>query len=166
MEFDILGGSGLYRLLGRILAGIENSVRQSAIARLIMAVRAWAVGSVIVRGATRLADGVGVSIQNSAILGRLLREDEVGCYRERGIVFRLYLAVLEFLRWGFRKLKVDRLLGGSVLLRPYLWVICVLAMVPLMPTMALLGLVLLSAFSLVLTMLKDQTRTLAYSAVN
>ena len=166
MKFDILGGSALYRLLGRILDGIADSARRSAIARLIWQLRLWAQSSVIVRFCTRIADGFGDSIRRSAILARLLREDEAGRYRERGIFFRVYTLALKGLRWIYRTLRLHKLLRDSVLLRPWLFAILAMGILPLVPTMAVLGVVLLSAGSLFLALLQDQERTLNYSPVN
>ena len=166
MNFDLLGGSVLWRLLGRILNGIEASVRQSAIVRLIQAVRLWSRSSLIVRGCTRIADGFGNGIRNSAIIGRLLKEDEAGRYRERGLIFRVYVVALGILRRIYRALRLDKLFRDSVFLRPWIFAILAMTALPLVPTMAVLGLVLLSVGSLILAMCQDTDRGLRYSAVN
>ena len=98
MNFDLLGGSVLWRFIGRILDGIEASARRSATARLIANIRLWIQASAIVRVCSRIADRFGRSIKNSAIIARLLKEDEVGRYRERGLAFRGYLRSLALLQ--------------------------------------------------------------------
>ena len=166
MEFDLFGGSLLLRLLGRLLDGIEHAARTSGIVRFLTWVRGLAIGSALVRGCTWLADGFGASIRNSAIVTRLLKEDEDGRFRERGIFFRLYQAELQFLRKGWHKLRLNRLFADSIFLKPWFWAIATMAVIPLLPTMAVLGLVLLSAVSLYAAILQDKERTLAYSAVS
>jgi len=166
MMFEILNGSAFYRLLGRILDGIEASARRSAIVRLIALVRLWAKESFIVRGCTRIADGFGGSIRNSAIIARILREDDLGRYRERGVVFRVYEALLELFRRIYHALRLHRLLQGSALLRPWIWAILAMAALPLLPTMAVMGIVVLSMISLFAALLQDRERRLVYSSVN
>ncbi|MCL2843129.1 MAG: O-antigen ligase family protein [Oscillospiraceae bacterium] len=170
MEFDVLGGSVLYRLLGRILDGLTEAARKSATGRMVMWIirtfGAWAHTSLIVRGITWVADGFGRGIQNSAIIAWLLREDEAGRYKERGIFFRIYWALLGLFRRIYRALRLDKLFTGSIFLKPWLWAALVMAVLPVAPTMAVLGVVLVSALSLTLVMLQDKDRTLAYASIN
>ena len=166
MKFDILGGSTFYRLLGRALDAITYAAKQSGIARAIAAVRVWMQTSVIIRVCTRIADGMGAGVRHSAIIARFLREDETGQFKERGLVFRGYMRALERFRRGYHALQLETRLTGSMLLRPGMWAILTVAAVPLLPTMAMLGLVVLSAISLLFTLLQNRERRLVYSAVN
>lgn len=170
MEFDLLGGSVLYRLLGRILDTTADAAQKSATGRMILWIirtfKAFASTSFIVRGITRMADGFGTGMEHSGIIGRLLREDEAGQYKERGVLFRIYWAFLELLRRIYRALRLDRLLADSLFLQPWLWAVLVMAVLPVAPTMAVLGVVLVSALSLVLAMLQDKDRTLTYASIN
>ncbi|MCL2588750.1 MAG: O-antigen ligase family protein [Oscillospiraceae bacterium] len=166
MEFDLLGGSLLWRLLGRILDGIEASARRSLLVRIITNIRLWAQASLIVRACTRIADGFGRSLQDSAIIGRLLKEDEAGQFKERGLFFRVYIWLLGLSRRIYHALRLDKLFAGSVLLRTYIFAIFAMTVAPLLPTMAVLGLVIVSILSLCAAMLQDRDRTLTYSAVN
>ncbi|MCL2569199.1 MAG: O-antigen ligase family protein [Oscillospiraceae bacterium] len=166
MGFDLLSGSFFYRLLGRILDGIEQSARQSRIVRIIQVIRLWAKSSFLVRICTHIADAFGASLRNSAIIGRLLKEDETGRYKERGLVFRGYTAILSLLRRIYRALRLDKLLRDSITQKTYIWATLAFLTIPILPTMAVLGLVALSMGSLLLALLQDQTRTLTYSAVN
>ena len=170
MNFDILAGSVLYRLLGRALGGLQTAARQSALGRLtawvIAATRAFAGASVIVRACTCVADRFGNGLRDSRIIGRLLREDTAGRYRERGVLFRLYTMALSGVRRLYRTLGFDRLFAGSVFLQTWVWAVLVMALLPLLPTMAVLGLVLVSGGSLLLAMLQDTQRALAYTSLN
>ena len=166
MGFDLLGGSIFYRLLGRILDGIEQAARTSAIARLIACVRRLAAFSVIVRFCTRIADAFGTSIRESAIVTWLLKEDESGRFRERGLFFRLYLVKLRILRKLWCALRLDKFFADSIFIKPWIWVIATMALLPLLPTMAVLGITLLAAGSLLLAMLQNPARGLVYSAVS
>jgi len=166
MKFDFLGGSLLFRFLGWLLDGIEQAARSSGIVRFVTWVRRLAMGSAVVRFCTWIADGFGASVHQSAIVTRLLKEDEAGQFRERGIVFRLYRAKMRFLRKLWFGLRLNRLLADSIFLKPWIWVTVTMAVIPLLPTMAVLAVVLLSAASLLMAMIQDKERTLVYSAVN
>ena len=167
---QILKGCFLYILLDTCLEKVGKSFLNSAIFRffafLLSKGRAHIGGSAIARFFTRIADAVGAGMRNSLIIGRILKEDEAGRFKERGFVFRIYLAVLGLLRKVYRLLRLDRLMENSIFLRPWIWAISAMVLLPLLPTMAVLGLVMVSAFSLMAAMLHDESRTLHYSAVN
>jgi len=166
MEFDLLGGSLFFRWIGRLLDGIEHAAKTSGLVRFITWIRRLAAGSLLVRLCTRIADGFGASIQRSAIVARLLKEDEEGRFRERGIVFRLYQRQLNFTRRAWHKTGLGQSLAIRIFLKPWIWTVLTMAVIPLLPTMVILALVLFSAASLYSAMLQDQKRTLTYSAVN
>jgi len=166
MEFDLLGGSLFFRWIGRLLDGMEQAAKASGIARFLAWMKRLAAGSLLVRLCTRIADGFGASIQRSAIVARLLKEDKEERFRERGLIFRLFQAKLRMLRRVWHGLRLNRLFTDSIFLKPWIWVIATMAVIPLLPTMAVLALVLLSAVSLYGAMLQDQARNLTYSAVN
>jgi len=66
----------------------------------------------------------------------------------------------------FRLLRLDRALAGSVFRRTFFWCTLVLVMAPLIPTMAVLGLVLVCFVSLVTNFGCDRSLSLASSPVN
>jgi len=170
MGMDFLGGSALYGLLVRILDGITDSVRDSAMirfcTRIITQLRLWAKTSAIARFCTRIADGLGNSIRNSRILARLLKEDEAGRFRERGVIYGGYQAALGLLRRIYYALGLNRLLQDSIFIKPWIWASLAMIALPLLPTMAVLGLVLLSMLSLITALCQDRARNLVYTAVN
>ncbi|MCL2827941.1 MAG: O-antigen ligase family protein [Oscillospiraceae bacterium] len=166
----ILKASFFYMLLDSCLVKLTESVQKSAIVRTLgrvfAQIRRWAKDSAIVQFCTWIADGIGSSVRNSAILARFLKEDEVGRFRERGVIYRGYLAVLGFLRQIYHAQRLDKLFGSSLLLKPWIWASLAMIALPLLPTMAVLGLVILSMLSLIATLCHDRERNLTYTAVN
>ena len=170
MDFDLLGGSWAYRLLGRILSYIVTLAKESAIGRsaawILRKYQAWAKGSFIICAISRMADAFGGSIRNSAMVTRLLKEDETGRYRERGLVFSLYQWKLALLRRAYRAARLDRVFEHSVFRQSWLFAIVVMALTPILPTMVILALVLLAVGSVALGLLHTPSEQLVYSAVN
>ena len=66
----------------------------------------------------------------------------------------------------FRAMKLDRLFENSIFAMPYLWTLLAVVLAPLVPTMLLLGLVMLSGVSAIIYFGTDQERTLRHAAVN
>lgn len=167
---SLLSGSVLWRCLVRLMNGFFDAAKRSflvtSVHRLIENLRNWAEGSVAVRLGGRLADRVGRSIQDSGIVRRFLKEDEDGRFRERGIFYRAFLEMINLLRRLWRFLKCDERFAEARILHPWGFVVVVTFLLPLLPTMAILTLVLLSVFSLFLSLLQRETHRLAYSSVN
>ena len=65
--------------------------------------------------------------------------------------------------WIYEKLRLDRLFAGSIFLRCGLWCALTAAVAPLLPTMAVLALVLVSFASLALVLIRQRERQLCYS---
>ena len=57
--------------------------------------------------------------------------------------------------WLFGKLKLDRLFEGSIFLQSYVWCALAVALSPLLPTMAVLGLALVGCGSCALRLIRD-----------
>ena len=66
----------------------------------------------------------------------------------------------------FKILKFDRLFSGSIFAMPYIWCLAAVVLAPLIPTMALLGFVLLGAAASVICFGTDRERQLVRAPVN
>lgn len=66
----------------------------------------------------------------------------------------------------YRALRLDRLFEGSIFQKCWLWAGAAAVLAPIIPTMAVLGLVLVSAFSLLLNLMADSGRKLYYAPMN
>ncbi len=63
-------------------------------------------------------------------------------------------------------LRLDKLFAGSVFTRSWFWCMMPVAFAPLLPTMAVLGMVLVGVCSLALNLVRDRDRPLAWSPIN
>ena len=66
----------------------------------------------------------------------------------------------------YRKLRLERILGGSLLIHPFLWCFLAAVLAPLLPTMALLAVVLVSGVTFLLNTAANRQRALLCSPVN
>lgn len=73
----------------------------------------------------------------------------------RGILCRIYYF-----------LHLDRLFAGSVFLKVWVWCALPVVLAPVLPTMAVLGLAAIGYASLLLNLVHDPSRPLAYSPIN
>ncbi|NLB29449.1 MAG: hypothetical protein GX823_04400, partial [Clostridiales bacterium] len=85
--------------------------------------------------------------EGSGLLHRFLD----GARAPGGVFGGLWDRITLLLRRGFKALRLDRLLAGSIFLRPEFWCALTLALAPLVPTMAAAGLAGVSFFSIFLT---------------
>ena len=66
----------------------------------------------------------------------------------------------------YRGLRLDRVFGGSLLVHPFLWCFLAAVFAPVLPTMALLGVVLISGVTFLLNTAAERRKTLLCSPVN
>lgn len=66
----------------------------------------------------------------------------------------------------FKRLKIDRLFSGSIFARPYPWCLAAVVLAPLIPTMALLGFVLLAGFASIIRFGTDREYKLVRAPIN
>lgn len=85
---------------------------------------------------------------------------------EHSVFFKLWSLVRRGLCGLYGRLRLDVLFRGSVFLRCGLWCTISAALAPLLPTMAALGLVLVSFASLALTLAAQRERSLRYAPMN
>ena len=85
---------------------------------------------------------------------------------DSSVFTRLWRAVHGLLCRIYRALRLDRLMAGSVFQRTWLWAGAAAVLAPLLPTMAVLGLVLVAAFSLLLRLMARRELELFYTPFN
>jgi hypothetical protein len=100
--------------------------------------------SLIYRAVAGVAAVFGNQWRRSALLGRFLGGPQNA---DGGMAAAFCSAVRRGIRRVFRTARLDRLLKGSIFLRPELWCAAALALAPLVPTMAAAGLVGVSFLS-------------------
>ena len=85
---------------------------------------------------------------------------------ESSIFFRLWSWVRGLLCRLYRFLRLERLFAGSVFCRVWVWCALPVALAPVLPTMAVLGLAAVGYASLLLALVREGERPLAYSPIN
>lgn len=85
---------------------------------------------------------------------------------ESSIFFRLWSWFRSILCRIYRFLHLERLFSGSVFLQAWVWCALPVVLAPVLPTMAVLGLAAVGYASLLLNLVHDQKRPLAYSPIN
>ncbi len=131
---------------------LQNILGASLFWRLLMSISNW----------------FGVQWQRSAVITAFLTPNEerdlATC--ESSVFFRLFQWVRKGITALYNFLKLDKLFEGSVFTHPAPWAILTVAIAPLLPTMALLGLALLCLCSVALSLVRDIDRPLAHSPMN
>ncbi len=85
---------------------------------------------------------------------------------EGSVFYRLFLAVHHGLAWLFERLRLNKLLKGSVFCLPALWCGLTVVLTPFLPTMGSLALVLVSFGSLLLVFGRERDRKLVHFPAN
>lgn len=85
---------------------------------------------------------------------------------ESSVFSKLFVWLRNLLHRIYAALKLDRLFDGSIFLHSALWCCLLAGLVAIIPTMAALGLALLSMASLALVIIRQKEHHLVYSPVN
>ena len=85
---------------------------------------------------------------------------------ESSVFFRLWSWFRGILCRIYQALRLDRLFAGSVFLQVWVWCALPVVLAPVLPTMAVLGLAAIGYASLLLNLVRDKGRPLAYSPIN
>lgn len=85
---------------------------------------------------------------------------------ESSVFYRLWAWVRNGLCRLYRILGLDRLFAGSVFTRTWFWCMMPVVFAPLFPTMAVLGMAAVGYCSLLLGLVRDKMRMLAWSPIN
>ncbi len=119
------------------------------------------------RWLSRFSDWCGSQWQRSVVVQGFLHPSPLWEQSSSSsIITRFVLWVRNLLSRLYAALKLDRLFEGSVFLHAALWSAVAGATMALLPTMAALGLVLVSFASMALVMIRQGERSLVYSPVN
>lgn len=85
---------------------------------------------------------------------------------ESSIFYKLWARFRGALCWVYEKLRLDRLFAGSVFTRTWFWCMAPAVLAPIIPTMAVLGLAAVGSCSLLLGLVRDRERPLAWTPIN
>ena len=110
---------------------------------------------------------VGGQWRSSAVVRRFLNPAPWGRRAaETSVVFRAWELLRGALARLYAALKLDRLFEGSVFNHAWFWCTLPVVLAPVVPTMALLGLVVIGFASFALCLIRRSEQKLVYSAVN
>lgn len=85
---------------------------------------------------------------------------------EGSVLTKLWRGIHRLLCLIYGKLHLERVLAGSVFQKCWLWAGAAVALAPILPTMAVLGLVLVSFFSLLLRLMSRREMELLHTSFN
>ena len=85
---------------------------------------------------------------------------------ENSLFYKLWSLVRGALCRVYEALRLDRLFDGSVFHKTWFWCMLPTVLAPLLPTMAVLGLTAVGCCSLLLNLVRDRTRQLAWAPIN
>ena len=123
--------------------------------------------SLLWRALTALCLWCGAQWENSGVVQWFLHPRGWSRAASEGSVFyRLWAWVRHGLCQLYRALGLDRLFAGSVFTQTWFWCMMPAVFAPLFPTMALLGMAAIGFCSLLLNLVRDRERQLAWSPIN
>ncbi|MBQ8390896.1 MAG: O-antigen ligase family protein [Oscillibacter sp.] len=127
--------------------------------------RIWGA-SLLGRLLDRLCTWMGRQWSASAVIGWFLYKPDRGkAISESSVFHKLWTAVMGLLTRAYDALHLEKLFRGSIFTQTYLWCALAAFMTPILPTMAVLGLVLVGFCSLLLGILRKK-HALRYASVN
>jgi len=106
-----------------------------------------------------------VQWQDSRIIDRFLSSGHDG-HEADSVIARVWQRLRLFQSTLFNKLRLTGRMDGSLLTKPFIWVSATIFLAPILPTMIILGLSLVSFLSVYLTFGGNSEHKLAYSPVN
>ena len=104
--------------------------------------------------------------EKSRIIGGFLTERCSPEREEKSVLVRIFYGIVNIFRIIFEKLRLTKLLEGSIFKMPLLWSFLAMVLAPALPTMAVLGLVCLGFLSLALKLFCERDYRLRYFPVN
>ena len=122
--------------------------------------------SLLGRGLDRLCAWMGRQWRGSGVIGWFLYKADRGAEISRSSIFyKVWSFVLALLTKLYDALHLEKLFDGSVFTQTFLWCALAVFVTPILPTMAVLALVLVGFCSLLLGMLRRR-HSLQYASVN
>ena len=85
---------------------------------------------------------------------------------EGSVFYKLWALVRGALCWAYEKLRLDVLFRGSVFTHTWFWCMLPAVFAPVIPTMAVLGMAAVGYGSLLLELVRDRGRKLAWAPIN
>ena len=127
--------------------------------------------SVVWRALTALSLWFGSQWQRSGVVQWFLHPPAWnGRVSENSVFFKLWSLVRGALCWVYEKLHLDRLFAGSVFLQTWVWCSIPVVLSPALdfyrPSLMVMGLALVGCASLLLNLVRDRDRALAYAPIN
>ena len=104
--------------------------------------------------------------RGSRVIGRFLSPGYGEAASQSSVFTRIWIGFHRLLCRFFEILRLNRLLRGSIFTKPFIWCFCTVVLAPILPTMPVLGLSLVSVGSLLLAFACDREKELAYSPIN
>ncbi|MCL2408177.1 MAG: O-antigen ligase family protein [Oscillospiraceae bacterium] len=104
--------------------------------------------------------------RKSRVVGRFLSDGKGEAASKSSIFTRGWLRFHQGLNSVFDKLRLNKLLRNSIFAMPFIWGFATVTLAPILPTMAVLALVLANGISLLLAFGCDRERKLRYSPAN
>lgn len=103
-------------------------------------------------------------IKDSGIYNLLTKENKRK--QENGFIEKFLYNVISFFRKIFKKLKLDNIFKDSIFAKTYIWICVTIALAPILETMQILLLVLLSILSFILKVLLKEDFKFKYTPIN
>ena len=127
--------------------------------------RIWGA-SLLGQGLDRLCTWMGSQWRASAVIGWFLYKPDKGpAISENSIFYKLWTLVAGLLTRLYDALHLEKLFCGSIFTQTFLWCALAAFLTPILPTMAVLALVLVGFCSLLLGILRKK-HALQYASVN
>ncbi len=102
----------------------------------------------------------------SRIIRAFIDTKDAGAVAHSSIFYRPGHFLRNFVSVIYDKLRLRKLFTGSIFANPYVWCFLAAALAPVIPTMALLGIVMLSCVAWILDIAGDRQRALTCSPIN
>ena len=116
----------------------------------------WMEGSAIIRWLTTAAAWIDRQWEKSLLSRLLTRQKGSLSGNKTGLLGQFFDGLHGLLCWLFRVTRLDKALEGSIATRLFLWSALAAALAPLLPTMVVLALVLVSALSFLVRLGRDR----------
>ena len=104
--------------------------------------------------------------ENSPVIQRFLHQKADASRSRESVFFRLFKGIQNLLYKLFHAIRLDKLTTDSIFRKPVIWSGLAALLAPVLPTMAVLGLVLVAFCSLLLTFGCDKERELTNIPAN
>jgi O-antigen ligase len=115
---------------------------------------------------SKLSNWFSKQFKKSTILQAFLNQKDKEVISERSIGGKTANFLASIFKKLFCLLRLDKALEGSIFAMPYLWALPVIALAPFMPTMAVLGLVVISLLSLLMWLSYKKENKLKFFTLN